>query len=382
MPRLLLLYLGKRILLTTLLVQVALTFPVVLSALFHNLPPAALRAGLFWPALVGTLPTVTVIALPMAVGVAVALEFSRMVSEGMVAVLYSIKLSVWAIARPALLVAFGTMVLGYITSCLVAPAYVGSMHDVINVARNALNHRMLEPARFYTFEDGRRTIYFERWETPDIARNVFIRQFSDEKKTEETITAEQAEFRQNESNVVMVLTRGQIQSRPVSGDRVRVTNFDEYAISLPMQGSKGMPHRSWQGMFEFPTGQFLTSFFLVQYDRRIFAEWLSEAVKRFVIPALAMAHALLGIGLVLNVGGATGRRSFAAGAVIGAIPAIHVAILIAAESLIRVQPALTLVVVALVAAECAFGAWLIQRQQRVGASARGRPAQESRPAPA
>ena len=364
-PRLLSIYLGKRVLVGALVVQIALTIPVVLSALFHQLPPAAMRGGLVWPALLGTLPTVTYIALPMAFGVAAALEFSRMASEGMIAVLYSLRLSAWAIARPAIVCAIGATLFGYVCSCWLAPLYVGTMHDVLNVIRHSLNHRMLEPGQFYTFEEGQRTVYFERWDTPDIAANVFIRQYSPEKKTEETITANKAEFRRNESNVVMVLSRGQIQSRPDDGSHVRVSDFDEYAISLPMQGSQGLPPRPWKGVFELPMFEFVGYLKFAVYDPRIFAEWMSEAVKRFAIPLLALAHTLLGIGLVLNVASATGRRSVAASAVIAVLPAVHIGILVAAEALIRVHPLFAVLVSVLVAAEIGVGAWLIQRQQRV-----------------
>lgn len=363
-PRLLSIYLGKRVLLGAFVVQIALTIPVVLSALFHQLPPAAMRGGLVGPALIGTLPTVTYIALPMAFGVAAALEFSRMASEGMIAVLYSLRLSAWAIARPAIVCALGATAFGYLCSCWLAPHYVGTMHDVLNVISHSLNHRMMEPGQFYTFEEGKRTVYFERWDTPDIAANVFIRQYSAEKKSEETITASKAEFRRNDSNVVMVLSRGQIQSRPDSGAHVRVSDFDEYAISLPMQGAKGLPPRPWKGVFELSMFDFIGYLKFAVYDPRIFAEWTSEAVKRFAIPLLALAHTLLGIGLVLNVASATGRRSVAASAVIAVLPAVHIGILVAAEALIRIHPAFAILVAGLVAAEIGVGAMLIQRQQR------------------
>ena len=112
----------------------------------------------------------------MAIGVAAALEFSRMSAEGMMAVLYSLRLSIWSICVPALACAAVFTVIGYLLSCWIAPANVGTMHDVINVIRHTLNHRMLEAGQFYTFEDNQRTIYLERWETPDIATGVFIRQ--------------------------------------------------------------------------------------------------------------------------------------------------------------------------------------------------------------
>ncbi|MDE2362060.1 MAG: LptF/LptG family permease [Hyphomicrobiales bacterium] len=345
-------------------VQTALTIPVVLSALFHQLPPAAMRGGLIGPALIGTMPTVTYIALPMAFGVAAALEFSRMAADGMIAVLYSLRLSAWSIARPAIICAIGATLFGYLLSCWIAPRYVGTMHDVLNVIRHSLNHRMLEPGQFYSFDDGKRTVYFERWDTPDIASNVFIRQYSEEKKTEETITASKAEFRRNDANVVMVLSHGQIQSRPDGGEHVRVSDFDEYAISLPMQGAKGLPPRSWKGVFELSMFDFIGYLKFAVYDPRIFGEWASEAVKRFAIPLLALAHTLLGVGLVLNVASATGRRSIAASAVIAVLPAVHIGILVAAEALVRVNPLFAIFVTALILGEIAIGAWLIQRQQR------------------
>ena len=92
--------------------------------------------------------------------------------------------------------------------------------------------------------------------------------------------------------------------------------------------------------------------------------WSSEATKRFVIPILALSHALLGMGLVLAVGNATGRRSVAVSGVIVAIPAVHIGILVAAESLVRLSAPLVVLVGLFVAAEVVAGVVLIQRQQR------------------
>jgi lipopolysaccharide export system permease protein len=364
MPRHLYWYLAKRVLMGTLAIQVALSVPVILSSLFHYLPPAAVRGGLLWPALLGTVPTVTYIALPMAVGVAIALEFARMTNEGMIAVLYSLRLSVWSICFPAIVCAACATVLGYMISCWVAPHYVGNMHDVINVIRNSLNHRMLEPATFYTLDNGRRTIYFERWRTPDIASNIFIRQYSQEKHEEEVIKAEQAEFRRNETGVVMILSHGSMEVLQEGSQKARVFEFDENAIPLSMQGSGALPPRGWRGFFELPLPEFMLQLRWFAIDSTRLPEWSSEAAKRFIIPILALSHALLGMGLVLAVGNATGRRSVAASAVIVAVPAVHIGILVAAESLVRFDARLVGLVGVLVVAELVAGAILIQRQQR------------------
>jgi lipopolysaccharide export system permease protein len=365
-PKLLFFYLARRILIAAVVVQLALTLPVVLTALFHHLPPAAMRGGLIWPAFLGTIPTVTYIALPMAIGVAAALEFSRMSADGMMAVLYSLRLSVWAICRPALACALLFTIIGYVFSCWIAPAKVGTMHDVINVIRHSLNHRMLEPGQFYTFGENQRTIYLERWETPDIASGVFIRQVSQDTGQEETISAARAEFRRNEQSVVMILSHGSIQSRAANSERVRVAQFDEYAISVPMQGTGGLPPRPWIGVFELSLPAFLDYRRFAVYDPKIYAEWVSEATKRLAVPFLALSHTILGIGLVLSVASATGRRATAASAVIAVIPAVHVAVLIAAETLVRLNASLWIAIAAIIVAELVAGMLLIQRQQSDG----------------
>ena len=361
-PRLLYLYLARRILITVLVLETGLCVPVVLTSLFHYLPTAALRSGLLLPALLGTLPTVVYIALPMAVGIAVALEFSRMAADGMIAVLYSLRLSVVSICLPAVLVAGLAVGFGYWISCFVAPAYVGQMHDVIYVIRNSLNHRLLEPAQFYTFDNGTRTLYFQRWKSPDVVSGMFIHQFNVAKNEEEIITAQTTEFRRNERGVLLVMTHGSFQSRPIGSSQMRTADFDEYVIQLDMQGTNGMPKRNWVGVFELPLKKFLAAAPGPGTPPYLAAQWTSEAAKRFCIPILALAHALLAMGLVLTLSSATGRNATTVAALI-AVPSIHIGILIGTESLVRHDPRLIVVIVLAIAVEFVAALVLITRQQ-------------------
>lgn len=362
MPRLLFFYLSKRIAIAALLIAAGLCIPVVMTSLFHYLPPAAIRGGLLMPAILGTLPTVLYIALPMAVGVAVALEFARMSSDGMIAVLYSLRLSVWAITLPAASVAMIAVLVGYWLSSVFAPAHVGEMHDVIYVIRNSLNHRMLEPAQFYTFDNGARTLYFRRWRSADVVSGMFIHQFSTEKNEEQIITASQAEFRRNASGVVLIMSNGSIETLPADGSTIRTAHFDEYAMPIGMQGSSGLPQRGWRGVFELPLLEFFQQQPMSNMYPRLFNEWMSEAAKRFGIPLLALTHALLAIGLVLSLAPASGRASAATTITLLAIPLIHVAILVSAETLVRQDPSLVVLVGLAIVAEFAVAIVLIQRQ--------------------
>lgn len=362
MPRLLTLYLAQRIALTALLIEATLCVPLVMTSLFQSLPAAAVRGGLLGPALLGTLPTVLYLALPMAVGVAVTLEFSRMAADGMIAVLYSLRLSVWSLCAPTLVVAAVAVGAGYFLSSWFAPTYVGQMHDVLYVIRNSLNHRMLEPAHFYTFDNGARTLYFERWRSPDVAEGMFIHQFSADRNEEQIIKARAAEFRRNEYGVVIVLTDGSIESIPKAGGALRTANFDQYVIPVDMQGAGALPKRGWRGLFELPAGEFLAARPVRAWDPRGFAEWTSEAAKRSFIPLLALSHGLFAIGLVLTVSAATGRGSAATTLTVLAIPLIHVAILVGSESLVRQNPQLVSLVGAAILVEFVTALILIRRQ--------------------
>jgi lipopolysaccharide export system permease protein len=361
MPKLLYKYLFKRVGFNVLIVQLALSLPVVLSYLLYQLPPAAVRGGLVIPALVGVTPTVAYVTLPMAVGVGTALEFSRMASEGMIAVLYALRLSAWSICRPALSLATAIVLLGYVLANFIAPYYTSNMQDVLNVIRNSLNHRMLDAAHFYTFSNGAKTLYLERWITPDIAANLFVRQISVEKMQEETITAARAEFRRNESGVIVALSNGSIQTRSLTSNDVRIANFDEYAMALPMQGNGALPDRGWKGVYELSAGAFVSSWNLAKLDPRQAGEWMAEAAKRFGMPALALSHTLLAMALTLSFGNITGRRGAAGSLTIIAIPTAHIGFLVALESLLRISGWFAILLLAAMAAEVLGSLWLIAK---------------------
>lgn len=365
MPRLLFMYLFKRIGLSMLVVQLALSVPVVLSYLLYQLPPAAVRGGLVTPALIGISPTVAFLTLPMAVGLGASLEFSRMASEGMIAVFYALRLSAWAICRPALALAGGIVLLCYLLGNVIAPYYSSYMQDVLNVVRNSLNHRMLDAAHFYTFDNGLKTLYIERWLTPDLAANLYVRQISIEKMQEQTITAARAEFRRNEAGVVVALSNGSIQTRSLAGaGEVKISNFDEYAMALPMQGSGALPSRGWHGVYEMSPSAFRDNFQQALIDPRQLGEWSAEAAKRFGVPILALSHTLLALALGLTFGNITGRRGAGGGLMVMAAPTAHIIFLVGLESLMRLNWRYAFLLAALALLETGLSIWMIGRLNR------------------
>ena len=153
---------------------------------------------------------------------------------------------------------------------------------------------------------------------------------------------------------------------------MRAANFDEYAMPISMQGSGGMPNRGWRGVFELPGLPFFADRAVEAQDPRKLAEWTSEAAKRVGIPILALAHVLFGIALVLTVSSATGRGSSATTATVLAVPAVHIALLVGMETLVRKDPRLVWLIALAIAVEFAAAFVMLQRQNKVKAVRSGR----------
>jgi lipopolysaccharide export system permease protein len=158
------------------------------------------------------------------------------------------------------------------------------------------------------------------------------------------------------------MSNGTIETIPVDGTTARTANFDEYAMPIGMQGSGDLPHRGWRGAFELPFLEFFREQPPAAIYPSLYAEWMSEAAKRFGIPLLALAHALFAIGLVLSIGSSTGRAPTAAMATIVVAPVVHVTILLCAETLVRNDPRLVWAVGLAILLEFAVAAILIVRQ--------------------
>ena len=136
-------------------------------------------------------------------------------------------------------------------------------------------------------------------------------------------------------------------------------------MPLAMQGSGGLPKRSWRGVFELSGAAFFADRQQEAADPHRLAEWTSEAAKRLGIPILALTHVLFGVALVLTVANATGRQSSATTLTVLAVPVIHIAMLIAMETLVRKDPNLVALVGAAIVAELVAALVLLHRQNRL-----------------
>jgi lipopolysaccharide export system permease protein len=300
-------YIGGQLLFSTSITVAAMVLPIVLTIVVGHVPFRALMIGFWWPALVGSLPSTAFMILPVAVSVALVWTYGALATDGIVAVLYSSRLSPFGLLKPAMpFILFYTLA-GYGLGMIVAPATSSFLHDTIFTVKNNIDPRLLEEGKFYEVPDGTSALSFDRWVGTWEVEKMFVRERRPD-GTERLISSDRAEFVKSGDSLFVILKKGRVHSMRPGAKNATSVDFEQIAQPLGVGGTNTVKKRDWRGVYEMPMAEFLTAQSnpqMSEWDRRLFA---SEAVKRFVLPAMCLSHALLALGLLLSFGPLTGRR--------------------------------------------------------------------------
>jgi lipopolysaccharide export system permease protein len=355
-------YLTKRLLFTSFLMLLAVFVPVLMIQLISQLPRSALSSELVWPALLGLAPTIFYITLPVVVGLANTWAYSEFATEGTLTTLYTAGLSSLNVRLPAFFVALLATMLGYVVSCEISPRGATQIENVVYLIENDLSPSLIEPQRFYTLNNGRRVIQYDERLNKNWIKGVFMRDI-DSNGEEEVIFANDAIFERRADESWIILRNGHIQYRKQGADGDNVA-FTQITRPTGLAG-ENFPKRKWTGYFEMPLGDFLNSYEKARNDSRQLSQWASEALERFSIPILALAHTMLGLALVNLYGGNTGRSSkFAAAMVLCGILFVHFMLVLAAEFASSQGTTLAIIVACAIVLQILISIFLFWRAMR------------------
>ncbi len=325
--------------------------------------PFALTTALF--VLLGLAPTIFYITLPVVVGIANTWAYSELSTEGTLTILYTAGLSVLNVRLPAFIVAVMASVLGYLVSCEISPRGATQLENVIYLIENDLSPSLIEPQRFYTLNNGRRVIQYQERLNKNWIKGVFMRDL-DSNNEEEVIFADDAIFERRADESWIILRNGYIQYRKAGTDGDTVA-FTQITRPTGLAG-ENFPKRKWTGFFELGLRDFLDQYPKAQKDPRQASQWASEALERFGIPILALAHTMLGLALVNLYRGNTARSGkFAAAMIVCGILFVHFMVVLAAEFASSQGVTLAIIVACAIAAQILFSAllfWLSMRPPR------------------
>jgi lipopolysaccharide export system permease protein len=362
MTRILHRHLVKRLLFVCFIVILICTGPVMLVSLFSHLSTAAFYPEFLIPALRGIVPLILYLALPLAVGIAATWYYGHLTAESEVAAMYSAGFSVLSVSAPAIVVALLATFFGYFLSCYLAPQSAAYLEDVAHLVAQQPRPSLLQPNRLYTLEGGRRVFFFEERLNKEWIARIFMREITAE-NVEKTYYARRATFMQREQESLVVLFDGFVQTQKPGDPVVETMNFERVVHPMGLAGSE-LPKRDWIAEFELSTSDFLRARATMLENPKTANVWKSEALKRFGVPLLALSHTLLGLGLIMTWGTATGRRRLPVIAVCTILVAIHTLVMISTESLIRQHGWLVWPIAGLILAELLFGMILLVRLQR------------------
>ena len=359
-------YLTKQLLFAALVSIIALIVPVIILSLFSHLPKAAVFSNLIWPALYGILPMIFYICLPVVVGIAITWSYGHFSSEGTLTILHMTGLSVLSVRMPAMFVAVAATVLSYVLSCVVAPMGASYLHDVLYVIRHDLSPALLEPNRLYSMNDGRRAVQFQERVNNNKIAGVILREITDDNE-EYTFFARDAIFERREQESWLVMNDGLMLVKNADNVELRTIVFDQMIRPTGLAGRK-LPKRAWTATLELGALDFLAAWSTIKNSPVEKRRWAGEAVKRFGIPPLAIAHSMLGLALTAMWGGTGRGRRGVVELVCVMILLIHILIVVTAEYTRLQDIRLAWVVIAMILAEFTIASALIVHQLRRRAS--------------
>src|SRR6185312_8683856 len=343
--------------------MLAVFIPVLLIQLMGQLPQSALSSELLWPALFGLAPTIFFITLPVVVSIANTWAYSELAAEGTLTILYTAGLSVLNVRVPAFIVALIAAALGYFASCVLSPMGSTKLLNVVYLIENDLSPSLIEPQRFYSLNGGRRVIQYQERLNKNRIKGVFMRDVSNN-GDEEIIFADDAIFERRADESWIVLRNGHIQYRKRNAPDGDTVAFIQIIRPTGLAG-ENFPKRKWTGFSELGFTSFINQYSKIQPNSRQVLQWTSEALERFGIPILALAHTMLGLALVNLWGGSTGRSSkLAAAMIVCGILFVHFMIVLACEFASSQGLVLAAIVVAAMIAEMVISAILFLRAMR------------------
>lgn len=310
---------------------VVFSAPVVLISLSMQLPSEVTLSRLVWPALAAIAPMIVYHTLPLLVPLAIVWCYANFSSNGTLVTMHMAGLSTLSVRAPAITVAIAAMAVAYAMSCWVAPRTAGSLQDLLMSLRHDMNPALLRIGQFNSIDGGRQVVFFRSRLDDSTVADVFIRERAGTAE-ERIYQARQAVFARDidEAKRGIILLDGTVQLFNGDKTRLSVTAFDRLVLPLT-EFAYGRSTHAYTLVEELGPLAFLQGRVEAFRNPVEGRNWTREAVKRFVIPALALIHTLLGLELLAAWGTMSGRENDPVALVCAMLGSLHFAVVFLAE---------------------------------------------------
>ncbi|MDR3505380.1 MAG: LPS export ABC transporter permease LptF [Acidocella sp.] len=245
-------------------------------------------------------PSFVATILPITCFIVVLFIYGRLAGDREITIMRGIGLSDFSLARPALSVAGGAVLLGYVLNVAVVPACLGAFRDYQYEIRNQIAAFLLEPGVF-TPVSGGITVYVQSRGADNSLRGILIEDGRDP-AAPATILARTGQLVVNPAGPMVELQDGSREQIDPKTGRLDVLSFTRNELSLAQAAKASAPE--YVDASEASLSALLHPGSDLRPSDR--GKWLVEAHRRLTAPLSTLSYTL--IGLVAALGGVFRRH--------------------------------------------------------------------------
>ena len=255
------------------------------------------------------IPFIASIIVPFVCFIAVIFVYNKMIADNEVTVMAATGISPKQIARPALVLGTGLMLLNLILSVWMVPRTQAMFYDMQWNLKYGMAHMKLQESAFTEISDGL-VVYVDRVNGHDLAQ-VMLSDMRDA-DTPSMIFAEKGKLVSTARGLSLVMTNGSLQA---SGETMVTGTFETFDMDLNLddRGGNNAFH-----VRRIPTRDLIKIVFDAKTEKQ-HKTILTEMCNRFLSPLMSLILAALCAVILLRSSLLRRRASFAPTIAVGAM---------------------------------------------------------------
>lgn len=292
-------YVIRQIAGTTVFVALALTFAVWLTQslrLFDFIVNRGLPADRFLVFAGLLMPYFMGIVLPIGVFVAVLFIYNKLLADRELVVMRAAGLSPWRLARPAIIMGFIIVLVGYAISLYLQPASLRSFKDLQWQLRNDYSTVLLQEGVFSEIEDGV-TLYVRQRNDKGELLGLMVHDTRDP-EAPVTMLAKSGALVNGDDGPMVVMLEGNRQQIDRKTGRLSLLRFDRYTVELSQFTGE---EETWR--WRKPNERYMNELFgeaKSEEDQRYRPELIVEGHQRIVAPLYTLTYVFIALAWLLS----------------------------------------------------------------------------------
>lgn len=255
-----------------------------------------LTAGTFVYLTMLLLPNFLVIVLPIALFTVVIFIYSRMINDRELVVMRAAGQSQQSLARPAIVLAFGIVVIGYLINLYLLPQSYRMFRDLQWDIRYSYSDILLQEGAFNEVSRGI-TVYIRERGSDGQLHGIMVHDSRNEEKPY-TLLAERGAMIQGEKNSRVVMYNGSRQEVDPDTRQLSILYFDRYIFEIEA------PKILDDGRFREARERSLYELFNLENDPDLdpkdIGKFTVEGHRRILTPLLSLGYTLIGLAFLIS----------------------------------------------------------------------------------